>query len=180
MHPELPFEGCYVVDTQLMAGPYPTGRTTAMANYKLQALLDAGIDAVIYLTREHEAPFWGHAAEGYAARLQALAEERNRRLRYHRFGFLDMSVPDPELMMKILDTIDALRSDGAHVYVHCYGGVGRTGTVVGCWIARHGIANGPAVLATIDRLRGFEASRHLHSPQTDAQRMMVTGWERGR
>lgn len=29
---------------------------------------------------------------------------------------------------------------GQTVYVHCYGGIGRTGTVVGCWLVRHGLS----------------------------------------
>ncbi|MBA3406233.1 MAG: dual specificity protein phosphatase family protein [Gemmatimonadaceae bacterium] len=33
-----------------------------------------------------------------------------------------------------------IRGDGSghSIYVHCWGGVGRTGTVVGCYIVRHG------------------------------------------
>jgi len=35
-------------------------------------------------------------------------------------------------MHEILDTIDAALSAKRIVYVHCWGGVGRTGTVIGC------------------------------------------------
>jgi len=64
--------------------------------------------------------------------------------------------------------------------VHCWGGVGRTGTVVGCWLARHGIANGEEVLDHIARLRqGDLARRDRPSPETDTQRALVRSWRKG-
>ncbi len=37
--------------------------------------------------------------------------------------------------------------------MHCWGGVGRTGTVVGCWLVRHGLDDGDAIarIATLRR-----------------------------
>ena len=35
-------------------------------------------------------------------------------------------------MSGILDVLAAAERDGAPAYVHCWGGIGRTGTVVGC------------------------------------------------
>jgi protein-tyrosine phosphatase len=37
-----------------------------------------------------------------------------------------------ELMTTILDAIDESMTAGKPVYVHCWGGMGRTGTVIGC------------------------------------------------
>jgi len=65
------------------------------------------------------------------------------------------------------------------VYVHCWGGIGRTGTVVGCWLVRHGLDDGDPV-RTIARLRRRTPDAWAASPQTAAQRAMVTEWKRGR
>jgi protein-tyrosine phosphatase len=46
-----------------------------------------------------------------------------------RYGVRDPAAPKPELMTTILD---ASMSAVNPVDVHCWGGVGRTGTVVGC------------------------------------------------
>ena len=45
-----------------------------------------------------------------------------------------------------------VRAEGGTVYVHCWGGIGRTGTVVGCWLVRHGLDEGDAI-ARIAALR---------------------------
>jgi protein tyrosine phosphatase len=59
--------------------------------------------------------------------------------------------------------------------VHCWGGVGRTGTVVGCWLVRHGLAGGDA-LARVEALRATTPKANRPSPETDTQRDLVRGW----
>ena len=64
----------------------------------------------------------------------------------------DVSTPTQAQMARILDAIDAALAVGHAVYLHCYGGIGRTGTVVGCYLVRHGM-DGEEALAEIARLR---------------------------
>lgn len=63
------------------------------------------------------------------------------------------------------------------MYIHCWGGVGRTGTMVGCWLARHGFA-GDAALAKLDELWGrCPKSRFRKSPETQQQRDYIVAWK---
>ena len=82
-------------------------------------------------------------------------------------------------MTRILDDLDAALEARGSVYVHCWGGIGRTGTVVGCWLMRHGLDGGDP-LARIAELRRDLPAASLASPETSAQRAMVCGWRRGR
>ena len=64
----------------------------------------------------------------------------------------DMGTPTAGHVIQILDDIDTVRADGGTVYVHCWGGIGRTGTVIGCRLVRHGLDGGDAI-ARIAELR---------------------------
>jgi hypothetical protein len=91
-------------------------------------------------------------------------------LEHRRFPIRDMSTPTPEVMTEILDALDEALDDGRTVYLHCFGGVGRTGTVVGCHLVRTG-RTGEDALADIVAWRGDH-----WSPQTEAQKAFVRAW----
>ena len=85
-------------------------------------------------------------------------------------------------MSRILDHIDAELAAGRKVYLHCWGGIGRTGTAVGCHLVRSG-QSGVEALATIAELwRGVSEQKRRdfpESPQTRAQREFVNAWVEG-
>ena len=61
--------------------------------------------------------------------------------------------------------------------MHCGGGVGSTGTVVGCWLARYGMTGGDALAQMAHWWQGMEkAYRRSRSPQTEQQRAYVRDW----
>ena len=107
-----------------------------------------------------------------------LQEELERRFTHYVFPVGDGQVPTRELAHEILDTIDMQLSHNHRVYVHCCGGRGRTGTIVGCWLARHGCGSGQEVLDAITALRR-SALLDGSSPETEEQRFLVTSWRHG-
>jgi len=82
-------------------------------------------------------------------------------------------------MVRILDMIDAELAEGRTVYVHCFGGIGRTGTVVGCHLVRHG-KSGREALDEIEYLRRDTPAAWQRSPETETQRQMVRAWRVGK
>lgn len=173
-----PIADSYVVPgTHLAAGEYPGSPPSvavAARDGRLGRFLDAGITAFVDLTSTAD------PLAAYAEHLLALAAERGLQVSHERLSIRDMDVCDADHMRRVLDTIDAHLAAGRATYVHCWGGVGRTGTVVGCWLVRQG-RTGEEALAEVGRMFATmsSAKRRRHpegSPQTTHQREMVLGW----
>ena len=98
---------------------------------------------------------------------------------YYRLPIRNWEIPPPPMMVRILDTLDGAMAEGRMVYVHCAGGIGRTGTVVGCYLVRHGM-QGDAALTEIERLRQAMPNNWRPSPAREPQRQMVRTWPSGR
>ena len=70
-----------------------------------------------------------------------------------------------EEIQRLLD--DAL-AEGRRVFVHCWGGRGRTGTVIGIHLIRHGLADADDFVDTLAWLRRGDAGGGP-SPETEEQ-----------
>ena len=163
----------WVVPGSFAAGEYPGDVDPARAAKRLMRLLEAGIDHFINLTQPHE-------LEPY----DAIAEEQARTLGitvgHERHSIVDLNTPDsPRYMTAILDAIDSSLAAGKTIYVHCWAGVGRTGTVVGCWLVRHGRTGDEALAQIAEWWEGMDQlkkSIHPTSPETSRQKTYVRNW----
>jgi protein-tyrosine phosphatase len=164
-------ESYWVVPGQFLAGGYPISSSDeTIVRHSLAAFLDAGFNTFIDLTREGELP----------AYLPLLHEEAARygiTLTYQRINIQDRGLPSNEQMAMLLDTLDAALASGREVYLHCWGGIGRTGMTVGCWLVRHGLTGGQALIRLNELYRTSEQSRIFpQSPETDTQVKFILDW----
>jgi protein-tyrosine phosphatase len=155
---------------QILAGEYPGAQDARASSARLELFLDAGITSFIDLTSPGE-------LVPYEPLLRDLAARRGLDVHYQRLSIRDLGVPTREHMHRILDLIEAEQAAGRTVYVHCWGGVGRTGTVVGCHFVRCGL-DGKAALAQLAELwRTVEKCDWCpDSPESDEQRAFVLDW----
>ena len=166
----------WVQDELLLAGGFPGDYHDAGTEYKLRKLLQAGVRCFISLQQKNEmsrsVPF-----TLYAPVAEKLAQEMGIKIKCLNFPILDMGIPDKTLMREILDAIEKSIDEKQCVYLHCWGGHGRTGTVVGCWLRQHDFS-GVDALQHIKKLRSYDPGLlQWESPQNTAQKDMILYWE---
>jgi protein-tyrosine phosphatase len=67
---------------------------------------------------------------------------------------------------------------GRKIYLHCWGGIGRTGTTVGCYLVRHGNTGEEALRQVGEWWKTVPKSQiHAHSPETRAQADFILKWD---
>lgn len=170
-----PIPNSYWATPQLLACEYPGAPTPAGAIPKLDALLAAGIRDFYDLTEAHElVPY-----EALLRERAAHAGLDPNAIRYQRLPVRDLGLPTPERLAEVLAALAASETAGRRAAVHCWGGIGRTGTVVGCHLVQQHGLSGPEALAFIAREWQTVAKRDRapRSPETDAQIAFVRRYQ---
>jgi hypothetical protein len=160
-----PHANCYwLLPGLVLAGEHPGADHSQPWPGRIAALHRAGILVWLNLTQATE------PLPDYSVALPADAVA-------HRAPIADFGVPDVPTMRSILSLLDAAIQDQRPVYLHCHGGIGRTGTVVGCWLREQGLS-GEQALALLARKWQVMAKRDRapESPETEAQCEFIRHW----
>lgn len=158
-----PIENSYRVTNQIYAGEYPRNKDEESSLLKLQQFESFGITHFIDLTEEGE-------LASYDVMLYSGAT-------YQRFPIRDVSVPKSmDDVRKLVKRIIKIVSNNpeAKVYIHCWGGVGRTGLIVGCLLGELCELSYDETMAKLEQL--FSAcpkSAYRDTPETAEQRDFI-------
>lgn len=172
--PERPLPASYWVEPgRFLAGEYPGRPDPEQMRQRAIALLESGFDTFIDLTVPGE-------REPYLPALQAHAADFGLSLSHQRFSIGDLGLPTNEQMAHILKAVDEALAVGRKVYLHCWAGVGRTGTAVGCYLVQHGMPPDQALthLAEI-YATSLQSHTFTRSPETLHQVDFILNWGRG-
>lgn len=108
----------------IYAGEYPGDKNGEFARHKIEQMYHFGIRHFIDLTEEGELCPYSHLLPSDTT--------------YTRFPIRDCGAPKSiESLQRLLLRIDELKKMDGYVYVHCWGGVGRTGTIVACYLSQN-------------------------------------------
>ena len=163
--PDRPLPNTYwVVPQRLLAGEYPGDTDEVEARGRLARLQAAGFNGFLDLTEDGElTPY-----------RQWLANPGD----HLRSAIVDCSVPYNVAQTRAaIDTIRTGLLQGRNIYVHCRAGIGRTGLIVGCYLAEE-LGGGKAALRQLNTLwRQSERSASWPKvPQTAEQADYVRQW----
>lgn len=153
------YQSYYLETRNIFAGEYPGDKYGEKAQNKIDQMVHFGVRHFIDLTEEGELHPYSHMLPKCCT--------------YTRFPIRDVNVPDSvESVACLIDHIQELsKRDDGYVYIHCWGGVGRTGTIVGCYLA------GDSYEATMKRLRScfsqMPKSSHRVTPETKEQEAFI-------
>jgi ADP-ribosylglycohydrolase len=161
----------WVIPHKLLAGEYPGDKDPGKAREKINRFFEVGVRHFVDLTELGE-------LIPYETILSEESRAANITATYQRFQIRDISVPsDAEHLAEILLAIDRRIRQGGIVYLHCRGGVGRTGVVVACWLQEHGRTPDSALAALGAMWRTVKkSSGQPESPETPEQVDWVKTW----
>jgi Dual specificity phosphatase, catalytic domain len=154
----------WVVPDRVLAGEYPGGSDDASTRTRLERLQQAGIDSFIDLTEDGEMPPYRHLLPAHTE--------------YLRSAIVDTRVPNNVSQTReLLAALNAAIARRQGVYVHCRAGIGRTGLVIGCFLAEQE-GGGKAALKTLNHLwrQSERAASWPRVPQTAEQADYVRHW----
>ncbi len=178
--PPAPLRGTYwVVPDKFLAGEYPGAVEPELTERRLRALIGAGVRTFVDLTEEDEVMEGAKVIPRYRRILRRVSEEESTQTTYANIPIEDRGVPSLWTLRCILDVIDRSIDDENPVFVHCSAGRGRTGTVVGCYLKRHGLAEDGDVIQKLAQLRQDLPNGRETSPHTNEQIRRVVTWKKG-
>ena len=142
----------------IYAGEYPGDKNDELAKQKIEQMHHFGIRHFIDLTEDGELRPYSHLLPAGTT--------------YTRFPIADCGAPKSiESVQSLLLRIEELKKMDGYVYVHCWGGVGRTGTIIACYLSQNW--GEPDLSLVLDALRKnfseMPKSAYKKTPETKEQ-----------
>lgn len=157
----------------LFGGEYPGDRNPELAKARIRNLVKIGVRTFIDLTTSAD------QMASYEVLLEGIGSETGVALRRISLPINDMGVPESdEIMRAIMNAVRNSLDSAPAVYIHCWGGIGRAGTVAGCWLRERGL-DPDSALARVQLLYSSHMPKvriYPESPQTPAQKNLVRRW----
>ena len=164
-----PIDNSYKVTKNIYAGEYPRNKDYESSYAKIKHFENFGITHFVDLTEEGE--------------LQPYEPLLYKGAKYLRFPIKDVSIPQStksvqDLIAKITKVIKG--NPKAKVYIHCWGGVGRTGLVVGCLLGELYKQGYDETLKRLEQLFAVcPKSAKRHTPETAEQHKFIASYIQG-
>ena len=118
-----PHATCHWMSPKLLAGSYPGDRSEPNHSTKVRCLLDQGVDTFICLQERAE-------LKRFTPYIQTAQHVSRCEPEFLHCPIPDLDVTSDDQLLIALRTLVTKLLQGHVVYVHCWGGHGRTGTLI--------------------------------------------------
>lgn len=164
-----PLYQSFYLGGNLFAGEYPGDKYDTFAKIKIPQMIHFGVRHFVDLTGKGELRPYVHLLP--------------KGTTYTRFPIIDCGIPKSvDDVHWLVDKINELsKRDDGYVYIHCWGGVGRTGTIVACCLAES-MENptGDKVMESLRRcFSAMPKSAYRVTPDTQEQEAFIRKYAEG-
>lgn len=188
-------ESNWVIPGRLLVGAYPASQSDVETFELLISILKQGVTSFVCLQQEYRThgvteAMWrgGHALRPYfedvklivknKSMFKSLSEHPNivdlQSLDFVHFPIRDCSISDDGAVLKLSQSLVGRLHRGERLYVHCWGGHGRTGTVVCIMLHLLYGMDAKSAMAYCQRVHDLrQCPVQVGSPQTETQREQV-------
>jgi len=115
----------WIIKDQILVGGYPYPKPEYRPTH-LDRLIAAKVNVFISLVEQHEIDKFGDYNKLLLSNMKGII--------YHNVPIKDRSITEDEVILNLVKNVYNWIQNGKLVYVHCWGGHGRTGTVVSCFL----------------------------------------------
>ena len=161
-HPTIdtPIRNSYKVDDRIYAGEYPATANEKLGSRDIDRFIRFGITHFIDLTESGELlPYtqWLHKEQTHI-----------------RFAIRDCGVPTTEKTAQLIKKITTILKEKENkIYIHCRGGIGRTGTIAACYYATFLKEYHPVIDLLTRQYSQCPKSAYRSSPETLEQKRFI-------
>jgi hypothetical protein len=171
------FRAYAVIPGALYAGEIPSSINDDELERKIQTLYELGVTHITNLTEVNETNFKAIPLRQYAQYAEAYYEQKGREVTCLRYPIRDLDIPSISQMRTTIAALNTILSEGGCAYLHCWGGIGRTGTVLGCFLLQNEILDHTTAISYISFLKRNTNIRNRMSPETIEQCDFVRYWD---
>lgn len=171
------FRAYAIIPGALYAGEIPSSINDDELERKIQTLYELGVTHIVNLTEVNETNFKAIPLRQYAQYAEAYYEQKGREITCLRYPIRDLDIPSISQMRTTIAALNTILSEGGCAYLHCWGGIGRTGTVLGCFLLQNEILDHTTAIPYISFLKRNTNIRNRMSPETIEQCDFVRYWD---
>jgi N-glycosidase YbiA len=162
----------WIVPKRILFGSYPGAKNRKLHKHMIEEILDCRINTFISLLEEGEEDWkWG----GLNSYQETIKDMNVPNIEFYNYPIPDNDIVDDDIVLEIIANINKFLDKERNIYIHCYGGKGRTGTIMAVFIGKTFGQSGKEAMKTIRMLydcRG-DSNKKKKIPQSRIQRQQV-------